>query len=337
MVSSFAASGVPTLTTSTTSPTPYNIVHGTYPQLVAYLILNIWASHLGIPVLLTAIVCCRKIKRHPTFINLCIIFIIEGISSALLLYAGRIRGPEPNQILCLLQASLLYGYPPMASVGVFVLVLQMFLVLQASHHGLPYKEGSHVVRLWLMLIAPWITFFATLLTTAALGSHFPNKVSRNRRFFYCSLENNAWTNSLTVFSAIFLFLTIVYEGWLLYMIYKRWTVLQSKGQTLSAIDFSLPLRIVGFGMYLTLALSLSLLSIKAPHSPVPDLTIATASSVFVLIFGTQRDILDALLIWRAREPKKQTTFIPKLQDTSREVKGNQKIPGQLSWPRVHAV
>jgi hypothetical protein len=55
-----------------------NIVHGTHPQLIAFLVLNMWPSHFGIPALL-AIIFFKKIHRHPTFVNLSITFMIVGM------------------------------------------------------------------------------------------------------------------------------------------------------------------------------------------------------------------------------------------------------------------
>lgn len=57
---------------------PINVVHGTQGQLVLFLVLNMWPSHFGLPVLL-AIVLSRRVKRHATFANLCVAFIIIGM------------------------------------------------------------------------------------------------------------------------------------------------------------------------------------------------------------------------------------------------------------------
>lgn len=134
--------------------TSVNIINGTRSQLVAFLVLNMWPAHFGIPLLLAIILISKRIQRHPTFINLCLTFIIVGMwailrtieasalfdslppsslrSSSLLwvthkftaecnrrwtlrssVYTGKATGPEPSKTLCLFQASLLYGFPPM--------------------------------------------------------------------------------------------------------------------------------------------------------------------------------------------------------------------------------
>lgn len=64
--------GVPT-------PLPVNIVRATHGQLVAFLVLNVWPSHFGLPLLLAIVVFSKRIHRHTTFINLCLAFIIVGM------------------------------------------------------------------------------------------------------------------------------------------------------------------------------------------------------------------------------------------------------------------
>ncbi|KAG6813929.1 hypothetical protein H0H92_005778 [Tricholoma furcatifolium] len=97
------------------------------------------------------------------------------------------------------------------------------------------------------------------------------------------------TDSLTVFAAIFLFATVFVEGWLSIILYKRYAIIKSKGFNVwEELDYSMPIRVIAYGLYSTIALSLSLLSIKAPNSPVPDLMIATAATVMLFIFATQR-------------------------------------------------
>ncbi|KAJ7162568.1 hypothetical protein C8R43DRAFT_300835 [Mycena crocata] len=58
---------------------PVNIVHGTESQLVLFLVLNMWPSHFGLPILLAIIIFSKRVHRHPTFINLCIGFILIGV------------------------------------------------------------------------------------------------------------------------------------------------------------------------------------------------------------------------------------------------------------------
>jgi len=282
----------------TNATDPVNIVHGTKGELALFLVLNMWPSHFGLPLLLAIILLSKRVHRHPTFVNLCVGFIIVGISSCLLLYAGKISGPEPSKLLCLFQASMLYGVPAFASLLALMLVLQMFLVVRASVQK-QEPQGPQTLRLWAMLVVPYFALLVSIVATAAVGATNPDSVSRNRRFFYCSVHSSFLSSTITIFAAMVLLATIVFEVWTLIILYKNWIVVKQPGaRPRVAVELNLPIRVMAFGLYVILALSLSLLSVNAPESPVPDLVIASAATFVILIFGTQPDILRALCFWR---------------------------------------
>ncbi|KAE9404448.1 hypothetical protein BT96DRAFT_1072046 [Gymnopus androsaceus JB14] len=281
---------------------PMNIVHATHSELVFWLVLNVWPSHFGLPILLATVLFSQKVQRHATFINLVIVFLVVGISSSLLYAISYPHfGPEPSPSLCLLQASLVYGVPGIASVAAFALVFQMFIVIRAAFYEQPYREKDHVVRLWVMIMAPYATWLVWIIATALVGSANPSNVSRDRRVFYCSVQSDALTNCLTIFAAVILFATWVLEVWTIVLFYKRWVSIE-RGRigVLTAAELNLPIRIMAFGIYVIVAMSLSLLSIKSPESPAPDLVIASGNpsiTGFLLIFICLQDILRALCFW----------------------------------------
>ncbi|KAJ7162567.1 hypothetical protein C8R43DRAFT_1233239 [Mycena crocata] len=197
---------------------------------------------------------------------------------------------------------MLYGVPAFASLLGFMLVLQMFLVVRASVQK-QVSQGSHTLRVWAMLGAPYLALLISILATAAVGSTNPGSVSRNRRYFYCSVESGLLSGTIAAFAAVFLFATVVFEVWTLVILYKHWQVGRQPGAKARVhIELSLPIRVMAFGLYVILAMSLSLLSVKAPESPFPDLVIACAASVVIFIFGTQPDIIRALCFWRKDPP-----------------------------------
>src|ERR1700722_3481499 len=134
-------------------------IRGTRSDLIAFLVLSIWPSHIGLPLLLAIVLLSKKIQRHPTFINMCVTWIITGLSCSILyvffflsfhtahylyfmrsvyrLYAGKETGPEPPKKLCLVQASLMLGLFPMVTVAGFFLVFHTFCVIRAS-----FKRGE---------------------------------------------------------------------------------------------------------------------------------------------------------------------------------------------------
>ncbi|KAJ4492826.1 hypothetical protein C8J55DRAFT_533741 [Lentinula edodes] len=276
---------------------PMNIVHGTHAELILFLVLNMWPSHFGLPILLAIVLLSKRVQRHPTFVNLLIVFMVVGI-----VYAGKASGPEPSPALCLAQAALLYGMPGMqviiTSVAVFALVFQMFIVIRAAFYKQPSRD-THFVRIWVMIIAPYAVWIVFIVVTVFVGVGEPANVSRDRRFFYCSVKSDALTGTLTIFAAVVLLATLILEAWTIVLFYKRWvSIARGSSGMFTAAELNLPLRILAFGMYLLVAMSLSLLSMKSPESPIPDLIIASAATVVILIFGTQLDILRAICFWR---------------------------------------
>ncbi|KAJ7667666.1 hypothetical protein DFH06DRAFT_1183229 [Mycena polygramma] len=289
------------ISNGTDSAVPVNIVHGTQSELVLFLVLNMWPSHFGLPILLAIILLSKRVHRHPTFVNLCVGFIIIGVSSCLLLYTGTTTGPEPSKMLCLVQASLLYGIPAFASLLALMLVLQMFLAVRASVQR-QETRGPPAARLWAMLVAPYVALLISIVATASVGAANPDSVSRNRRFFYCSVKSNLLSGTITICAALFLFATIVFEVWTLVILYKNWMVVKQPGaKPQVVIELSLPIRVMAFGLYVIVAMSLSVLSVQAPESPIPDLVIASAATFIIMIFATQPDIIRVLCFWR-KEP-----------------------------------
>ncbi|KAL5527524.1 hypothetical protein ACEPAG_6325 [Sanghuangporus baumii] len=274
------------------------VVQGNSATLVAWLVLNIWPSHIGLPLLIITILAAKNIRRHATFINLCVTWIIVGLSSSLLLYTGFQTGPEPPRLLCLAQASLLYGQPGLTSVSAFALVFQVFYVMRAAFQERD-PESHETLRKWTLLVLPYAAFVVFVAWTAFVGSNNPELVTRRRRFFYCSVKDSGLTNSITAFSLGVLLVTVCLELWILYIIFSHWRTIRSGGLSGSVgMDLSLVCRTAAFTLWIILGMSLSALSIKAPRSAVPDMALATMGSAVVLVFGTQRDILRTWMFWK---------------------------------------
>jgi hypothetical protein len=278
-------------------------IRGTHSDLVAFLFLSVWPSHLGLPLLLLVILLSKTTHRHPTFINMCITWIISGFASCILLYAGKTTGPEPPKMLCLIQASILRGVPPMAAMATLLLVFQMFSVIRSSSK----RENAPVdgpLRLLAMIAAPYILFLSFSIATAFVGANEPNNISRDRRFFYCSVHSHVITITLSLVSAIILLATFAFEIWIVVVLYKTHISLKRQSPLVSSpLELGLPIRIVIFGAYVVIGTCLSFFNVGPSTSPVPDLILSTVPSAVVLLFGSQPDILRVLCFWhRPKSP-----------------------------------
>ncbi|KAF8192428.1 hypothetical protein BJ912DRAFT_1094781 [Pholiota molesta] len=289
---------------------PVNIVHGTHGQLVVfgaeYVAVAFWAPSTTRHRALAAREAPCDVREFMCGIH----YYWDIVESSGI--CEETTGPEPGRMLCLLQASLLYGMPALASTAALSLVLQMFFMIKAAYDGIEYLDRDHIIRVWFfylsngsMIDVGWALhgFFISMISTAVVGAANPSKVSRSRRFFYCSVDSPALTDTLTIFSAVVLLTATVLIGWTVLLLGRRILLARKHApRPRWTVDLNFPFRIMGFGIYVIISLSLSLLSIETPSSPVPDLIIASAATVAILIFGTQSDILRALCFWKSPKP-----------------------------------
>jgi len=267
--------------------------------LLFYFALEIVGSHVLLPILVAIFMFSRKATRHPTLINLCVTWILSGIFTCTLLYSGAHEGPEPPFGLCVTQSSLVYGVPPMTATAVCALVFQVWLGLFNSK-----KEAVDLrwttFRTAFLLISPYIVYGAWATAAAWLGIQNPEKISRNRRFFYCSLELSTLTDGIGLFTALILIITMVFEIWIAVIVRKNWRDIRRAGSG-GGVALDLIFRVFLFGIYIILGTVLSLLSLVAPKSPIPDIWVVTVPVIVVIIFGSQKDVFRVLFFWRKRK------------------------------------
>jgi len=264
--------------------------------LVFYFFLEIAGGHVLLPILLAVFTFSTRATRHPTLINLCLVWILSGIFSCILLYGGVQEGPEPPFGLCVTQSSLVYAIPPMTATAVCALVFQVWL-------GLFNSKKESVDPRWrkfrtaLLLTAPYIVFGSWATAAAWLGIQNQQRVTRDRRFFYCSLELGPFSDGISLFTALILLVTMTFEIWIAVILRKNWRDIRKAGSG-GGVALDLIFRVILFGIYVILGMVLSLLSLVAPKSPIPDLWVASVPVIVVIIFGSQKDVFRALLFWR---------------------------------------
>lgn len=262
----------------------------THGVLVAWLFFYISASQLLLPILVAALF-YSKPRAESTLINVLITWIVAGIVSSILLYSGHAVGCEPPPMLCLTQASLYIAIPPMACVAVFCAVLQIFFnVRQKLQQSIEDKD--HTVRGVFFLVAPYIIYALFATTTAASGaSTFVSTVSRSRRSFYCSVKSNFLTNTVIGFCSIVTLCTFGFAVGIVVLLYQNWAKLHRSVN--GRLDFSHIFRMLGFHIYLWIALCMAFLPNKV--LVVEDMLMAITGYVVIFTFGTRKTVLEACL------------------------------------------
>ncbi|EJD53923.1 hypothetical protein AURDEDRAFT_110618 [Auricularia subglabra TFB-10046 SS5] len=279
-----------------------------------YLFFNIAPSHFLLPLLCTTLLLARA-RRNVLLVNVCITWIITGLASCLLLYTGNQTGSEPPKMLCTTQASLLYAVPPMVSTSILGLVFQVW-------NNLVWRPGERTrgVFLSIIIILPYVVYFSFAAVAAMIASRNPLRVDRERRFFYCSINASTFSTIVALFAALLLVITTVLEAWIGITLYRNRQIIKQADPTalddkkkISGEDLQFAIRVSIFGGYILIGIALSLLSIVAPTSPVPDMVMASMGTAVFLVFGTQPRVW---LVWRdvfkSKERQQEETHVATL-------------------------
>ncbi|KAI0657385.1 hypothetical protein C8Q70DRAFT_1055907 [Cubamyces menziesii] len=260
-------------------------------DLIVWYIFEIGGNQALLPFLVATFLFSRKLVRHPTMINVCCTCILSGIISSLLLYSQQHSGPEPNKTLCTVQATLIAPVPPMTSTAVLALVYYTWSTFRPFKRA-PFwvtPKQSRVVTVAL-LAAPYVAHlcFAVVALHAALEN--PTRVTRGRRFFYCSVQFRPYTISLCVYTAVVCLIATILEVHLIVMLSRHRKALRNAGLR-SGIDTQLLIRVGIFVAYVVCGLLVEVINVFGIRTVVPDMFAASVGMAFFLVFSTQPDVL----------------------------------------------
>ncbi|KAH9891684.1 hypothetical protein C8Q73DRAFT_762976 [Cubamyces lactineus] len=276
-----------------------------HANLIMWFIFEIGGDQVLLPLLVATFLFSRKLVRHPTMINVCCTWILTGVVSSLLLYSRQQSGPEPDRALCVIQATLIAPVPPMTSTAVLALVYSTWSTFR-PFRMIPLRGASKQSRTitLALLAAPYVVHlcFATVALRAALAD--PSRVTRERRFFYCSVEFSPYTISLCVYTAVVCLIATFLEVHLIIMLSRHRKALRCAGLS-SGIDTQLIIRVGIFVAYVFCGMLVEIVGVLGVHTVLPDMFAASVGTAFFLIFATQPDVLRvwSRLISCRRRPK----------------------------------
>jgi hypothetical protein len=90
-----------------------------------------------VAVLVTSFV--ARLERNIVWTNYLITWIISALSYLILPVVGQQSGPQPNYGICLTQAVLIYGAPPLTAFSGFSLIVQVSPLSNNQDSGLHLK------------------------------------------------------------------------------------------------------------------------------------------------------------------------------------------------------
>ncbi|KAG1904684.1 uncharacterized protein F5891DRAFT_754365 [Suillus fuscotomentosus] len=110
-----------------------------------YLFFLITGGHILLPVIITTALLHRKLCWHPTLINLCVTCVCYSIIHCLYLYTGEDVHPR-YQTVCTVQAAMIYGAAPMATVAVVGVTIHTWTTIQNFEHHFAEKFPRWLCR-----------------------------------------------------------------------------------------------------------------------------------------------------------------------------------------------
>ncbi|KAF9013253.1 hypothetical protein BDQ17DRAFT_1536934 [Cyathus striatus] len=292
--------------------------------------LNVWIyfnlifNTLLLPLLVFTFIFSKKAKRHAALVNMCITWILSGVFSLFIFYAGEYGpGIKPPKMLCIAQTSLLYGIAPMWAVSVLMLMVYISMAFRK-----PPKLATGFSMI-LLLAAPYITEILFSLATLVLAMK-SGHVGNHMEVYYCTLSNQSLLVTMGLFTTIVGLMIILLEVYLAMIVYRVWQGRKHAGES-SQIDFQILVRVLVFSAYIIFGMVMGIMKTVSPKSVLPDMYAATAGAVVFLTFATQADVIRVWLFWlperwmpKSWKEDKPPPYLMTETPLSRENKGGPK-------------
>ncbi|KAJ7639853.1 hypothetical protein DFH06DRAFT_1217351 [Mycena polygramma] len=260
-------------------------------------------------IMLTAWLSCR-VHRTPAWYMFMAAWMVFCLSYFLI--AGQQVGAEPLFGVCVTQAALIYAAPPLTSCVSLSFLLQLHSTVSAVlRHGKSSRTRTIVMQTF--PIAVHVIIFVEALV---VGLSNRVEVARNTSGMFCHITN-AFQAKVTAIVVILAMLTmLVYEVLTIILLFRNWTAFQRlRVRSNDAVSLPLMIRITVFSFLPMVAMAISSISFL-PSSPILEaqmnLIIAVLPVAAAIIFGTQRDILNAWMFWKktAMPQEKPSRIIP---------------------------
>ncbi|KAE9407161.1 hypothetical protein BT96DRAFT_914772 [Gymnopus androsaceus JB14] len=245
-------------------------------------------------VTLTALISSR-IKRATTWYIFMGGWILWCISFFLLI--GNQTDGCPAFGFCLFQAALIYAGPPANACATLAILLELYFSMKSTLN----KMENPRWRTIMLLVAPPAVYVMVFLEALVYGLLNPGSVQRDATGMYCGINSGLPAKVSAALVAIFSITMLVYQVLTFTALYKNWIAfrqLQASPQN-NNLSLSMIIRVSVYSFLPIMALGLSLVAaILTTSSSLAHIVTATLPGTAALIFGTQRDILRAIICWR---------------------------------------
>jgi hypothetical protein len=271
---------------------------GSNSMLVTGFIVLHTFGWIGCTILLLTVVFSRKIQRHATWINLCLSWILFGLSFSLLFLSRQLKD-FPYFPLCVTQAGLIYASQTLVAGTAVILAIHLLFSVRSTRSS-PEISGPQYHRIFyvMLIILPYVTYIGVFLWVLITGLHYPDTIIMYSGML-CATTSLSPGRFVGPFVIVTMFATVSIEGIIITTFYRNWRVYRHKHRDLLATF----IRVLCFTLFSALAVGISVVYIRNPNGSSTSVACFLSSlypAAFFIIFSTQKDVLDAWMFWKHR-------------------------------------
>jgi len=293
--------------------------------IVLFLVFQVIGLVGGIIIILTARF-YSPIKRHATWYNFMLSWVISSISYNLLLFSGQIdlSGDDKGVPfgLCVFQSSVIYAAPPLSAAAMLGMVAQIWFSVHLTLFKKPPKAQELLTKI--LLVLPYVLFLAVSGEALAFGLARPDSVRVTGSGMYCNSGLAVPGRISAAIVSIVLFPAVVIEIFLIIALRKHWDVFRSPGSNSNRINMlHTIIRVFLFSIFGIFALGLSVFFFfTIHHGAALNIVIAIIPVVAVFVFGSQKDLVEAWMFWKWDWVKKRRTSHSRVVSESNSILGS---------------
>ncbi|KAJ7509444.1 hypothetical protein B0H11DRAFT_1249844 [Mycena galericulata] len=242
----------------------------------------------AVVILLTALIWRKAARRHASWLNFMLTWIISCTSYLFLI--GESLGAKPNHTLCLLQAALIYSVPTLTAGATIALVIHVYITLRSLLTAITHRASWTAA----LVIGPYIPAWGMFLAFLKMGLDDPSRVQRPGDGTYCTINTKLPARVSAAMVATIMILCLSVEAIIFRNLRRAWAILKRDDDRSSV---SMVIRVLAFTSVGMLSIILSLIFMVLPntHDTAFNVVISLIPVSSVLIFGTQKDIFSAWL------------------------------------------
>lgn len=236
-------------------------------------------------------------RRHPTWFNLCIAWIISCISYLLLSFAGQQFGQPPSQGLCAVHAALIYSVPSLAAWSTAALVIQLWFNIKEMFATKHVTLAHRRFKIFLLLAVPHVINLVLFLVSLAVALHNPGHVKRAESGVYCIITTGIPGRTCSALVALAMVVTVAFEAMVITILYRNrghWT----QNYWTNSKNIGTMIRVAIFSLFGIMSIAISSICLTDLDSTVPNVFLAITPVVAMLVFSSQSDLLTVWMFWK---------------------------------------